>query len=121
MPDYMPLARYIIYKKGVELYLAPTADGRPTWLPSMQHVAQEGRCFVITANQFQTGEDFPPDYPANADGATRDKIWCRGGSAIVDPLGNVLAGPLWDEEGIVYADVSCVRSGPKAGCILHHR
>lgn len=102
----MALARYIIYKKGVELYLAPTADGRTTWLPSMQHIAQEGRCFVITANQYQESTDFPEDYPANVAG-THDKVWCRGGSAIVDPLGNVLAGPLWDEEGIVYADVRC--------------
>lgn len=106
--DYMPLARYVIYKKGVELYLAPTADGRTTWLPSMQHVAQEGRCFVVTANQYQEAGDFPADYPA-PDGV--DKVWCRGGSAIVDPLGNVLAGPLWDEEGIVYADVSARESG----------
>ncbi|CAK9785726.1 Nitrilase/cyanide hydratase and apolipo protein N-acyltransferase [Cutaneotrichosporon oleaginosum] len=104
--NYMPLARYVLYKKGVELYLAPTADGRPTWLPSMQHVAQEGRCFVVTANQYQEASDFPADYPAPADA---DKVWCRGGSAIVDPLGNVLAGPLWDEEGIVYADLDMGR------------
>ncbi|GMK59014.1 hypothetical protein CspeluHIS016_0700290 [Cutaneotrichosporon spelunceum] len=104
--NYMPLARYVLYKKGVELYLAPTADGRTTWLPSMQHVAQEGRCFVVTANQYQEASDFPADYPAPP-GA--DKVWCRGGSAIVDPLGNVLAGPLWDEEGIVYADLDVGR------------
>ncbi|TXT07289.1 hypothetical protein VHUM_03459 [Vanrija humicola] len=108
--NYMPLARYLLYKKGVEIYLAPTADGRTTWLPTMQHVAMEGRCFVITANQYQAAGDFPPDYPPSvADEGKSDKlpeVWSRGGSAIVGPLGDVLAGPLWDKEGIIYADVS---------------
>lgn len=126
----MPLARYAMYKKGVEMcdltpktsiycqlmnstssYTAPTADGRPTWLPAMQHIAQEGRVFVISANQFQKREDFPAAYPPIVERAEKnmdagDEPWTRGGSCIVDPLGNVLAGPLWDEEGLIYADVS---------------
>lgn len=85
----------------------------------MQHIAQEGRCFVITANQYHAPQDFPPDYPANAaDPATKPKgadgnpdVWSRGGSAIVGPLGDVLAGPLWDKEGIIYADVSHAHQG----------
>lgn len=125
--NYMPLARYVLYKKGVEVYLAPTADGRPTWLPSMQHIAMEGRCYVITANQYQSQADFPAEYPPSMATYTsaaanealsasghEDKtkevnapaVWSRGGSAIVGPLGEVLAGPLWDKEGIIYADVS---------------
>ncbi|RSH80433.1 uncharacterized protein EHS24_009012 [Apiotrichum porosum] len=115
--NFMPLARYLLYKKGVEIYLAPTADGRQTWLPSMQHIAQEGRCFVVTANQYHAATDFPADYPPSAEQphpehkahlGCADKIpevWSRGGSAIIGPLGDVLAGPLWDKEGIIYADL----------------
>ncbi|KAK8869778.1 hypothetical protein IAR55_000346 [Kwoniella newhampshirensis] len=90
----MPLARYVLYQKGVEIYTAPTADGRTTWLPSMQHIAQEGRCFVIS--------DFPEDYPSHG---VDSGVWCRGGSCIIGPLGEILAGPLWDKEGIVFADL----------------
>lgn len=92
-------------------YLAPTADGRPTWLPTMQHIAMEGRCFVVSANQYHGASDFPPDYPPNAESGVEAKlpdIWSRGGSCIISPLGEVLAGPLWDKEGIIYADVSGV-------------
>ncbi|KAM0750270.1 Nitrilase/cyanide hydratase and apolipo protein N-acyltransferase [Meredithblackwellia eburnea MCA 4105] len=109
--NLMPLPRFSLYRKGVEIWTAPTADGRPTWLPSMQHIAQEGRCYVISANQFHGPSDFPQDYPptvalsSSEDLKKGDDIWCRGGSSIVDPLGNVLAGPLWDEEGIIYAEI----------------
>ncbi|KAK4700077.1 nitrilase, partial [Phenoliferia sp. Uapishka_3] len=112
--NLMPLARYALYKKGVEIYTAPTADGRLTWLPSMQHIAQEGRCFVISANQFHKPSDFPSDYPPSAERSSKgldgeDEAWSRGGSCIVDPLGNVLAGPLWDVEGIIYADIDLAK------------
>lgn len=102
--NYMPMLRAAMYAQRIEVYCAPTADGRPTWLPSMQHIALEGRCFVLTANQFCRRSDYPPDYAASlpADPAA---IVSRGGSAIVDPLGQVLAGPLWDQEGIVTAEI----------------
>ncbi|GAA5840741.1 hypothetical protein JCM9279_001205 [Rhodotorula babjevae] len=106
---FMPLARYALYRKGVELWVAPTADARPTWAPAMQFIAQEGRCFVVSANQFQRASDFPEDYPARrageADGRGADEVWSRGGSCIVSPLGEILAGPLWDQEGVVYAEI----------------
>ncbi|GAA6052016.1 hypothetical protein JCM3770_002322 [Rhodotorula araucariae] len=106
----MPLSRYALYRKGVEVWVAPTADGRPTWAPNMQFIAQEGRMFVITANQFQKGSDFPADYPPRvaraAEGSSDDdEVWARGGSCIVSPLGEILAGPLWDEEGVVTAEI----------------
>lgn len=94
--------------------MAPTADGRESWLPTMRHVAQEGRCFVISANQYVTRETYPATYPGTADGAPihldkgadESAAWSKGGSCIVGPLGDVLAGPLWGEDGILYADVS---------------
>ncbi|WVQ98760.1 hypothetical protein IAU59_005891 [Kwoniella sp. CBS 9459] len=101
--NLMPLARYVLYQKGVEIYTAPTADGRTTWLPSMQHIALEGRCYVVSANQFHTSKDYPEDYPAVD--ANKEEVWSRGGSCIVSPLGEILAGPLWDKEGIIYAEI----------------
>jgi len=101
--NYMPLARMAIYGKGVELYLAPTADSRPTWQATLQHIACEGRCFVLGCNQFVARSMYPPDLPGLADLAGQPDVMCRGGSAIVSPLGEVLAGPLFDQEGTLYA------------------
>ncbi len=103
--NYMPLARMALYSKGVELYLAPTADSRDTWQATLRHIACEGRCFVLGCNQFVTKEMYPADLPGIADLANQPEIMCRGGSAIISPLGEVLAGPLYDEEGILYADL----------------
>ncbi|WWC63997.1 uncharacterized protein I303_106603 [Kwoniella dejecticola CBS 10117] len=107
--NFMPLARYQLYRKGVEIYTAPTADSRPTWLPAMQHIAQEGRCFVISVNQYHAPSDFPADYPPSLalseSEKAENKPWSRGGSSIVGPLGEVLAGPLWDKEGILTAEI----------------
>lgn len=102
--NYMPMLRMALYGERIEVYCAPTADGRPTWLPTMQHVALEGRCFVLTANQFCRRADYPDDY-RSALPDDPSAIVSRGGSAIIDPLGAVLAGPLWDEEGIVLAEI----------------
>ena len=99
----MPLARMALYGKGVELYLAPTADSRPTWQATLQHIACEGRCFVLGCNQFVTKAMYPADLPGLGDLAGQPDILCRGGSAIISPLGAVLAGPLFDQEGILYA------------------
>lgn len=102
--NYMPLARMAMYKKGVEIYLAPTADSRDSWNASMQHIACEGRCYVIGCNQYFTKRDFPEHLQPELAG-DRPEILSRGGSVIVSPLGEVLAGPLYNEEGILIADV----------------
>jgi len=102
--NYMPMLRAAMYAQRVEVYCAPTADGRATWLPSMQHIAMEGRCFVLSANQFCKRSDYPADY-VSALPDDPDAIVSRGGSVIVDPLGEVLAGPLWNGEGIVTAEI----------------
>ena len=103
--NYMPLARMAMYGKGVELYLAPTADQRDSWQATLRHIALEGRCFVLGCNQFVTKEMYPQDLEGLEDLAGQPQILCRGGSAIISPLGDVLAGPLYDEEGILYADL----------------
>ena len=103
--NYMPLARMSMYSKGVEIYLAPTADQRDTWQATMQHIAQEGRCFVLGCNQYVTKDMYPADLREHPDLEPMPEVMCRGGSVIVSPLGNVIAGPLFGEEGILYADL----------------
>lgn len=103
--NYMPLARLKLYQQGVELYLAPTADSRDGWVASMQHIALEGRCYVLSCNQFVKKEQYPTDLVGREELAQQPDIMCRGGSLIVDPLGKILAGPLYNTEGILYADI----------------
>lgn len=103
--NYMPLARMAMYSKGVEIYLAPTADARDSWHATLRHIACEGRCFVLGCNQFVTKVMYPADLPGVEELASQPEIMCRGGSAIISPLGDVLAGPLYNEEGILYADL----------------
>lgn len=103
--NYMPLARMAMYAKGVHIYLAPTADARDTWQATMRHIAFEGRCFVLGCNQFVTKSMYPADLPRVEELADQPEVMCSGGSVIVSPLGDVLAGPLFDQEGILYADL----------------
>ena len=99
--NYMPLARFTLYQQGVQLYCAPTADARDAWQATMRHIALEGRCFVLGCNQYVTVDDFPAQYQAEV--SAKGPVLCRGGSVVVSPLGEVLAGPLFDQEGILYA------------------
>ena len=103
--NYMPLARTAMYNKGVEIYLAPTADARDTWHATLRHIACEGRCFVLGCNQFYTKEMYPADLDGLEDLEQFPDILCRGGSTIIDPLGEVLAGPLYDKEDMLIADL----------------
>ena len=103
--NYMPLARMALYAKGVEIYLAPTADSRDTWQATLRHIACEGRCFVLGCNQYVTQAMYPADLPGIEDLTSQSDVMCRGGSAIVSPLGEVIAGPLFDREGILHAEL----------------
>lgn len=103
--NYMPLARTALYGKGVEIYLAPTADSRDTWQATLRHISCEGRCFVLGCNQFVTKTMYPPDLEGLEELANQPEVICRGGSTIISPLGEVLAGPLYGQEGILYADL----------------
>jgi predicted amidohydrolase len=99
--NYMPLFRTTMYAKGVDLWCAPTVDDRDQWQASMRHIALEGRCFVLSANQFLRRDGLPADLQTN----DMDPVLIGGGSVIVSPLGQVLAGPLRDCEGILTADL----------------
>ncbi len=103
--NYMPLARTWLYQQAVEIYCAPTADQRGSWQSTMRHIATEGRCYVLGCNQFVTRADYPQDLPGE-EVSRHPEILSRGGSLIVDPLGEVIAGPLWDKAGILYAKLS---------------
>jgi nitrilase len=103
--NYMPLARMAMYSKGVEIYLAPTADSRDTWQATMRHIACEGRCFVLGCNQFVKKGMYPSDLKSLRELDDQPDIMCSGGSVIVSPLGEIIAGPLYDEEGILYAEL----------------
>lgn len=120
--NYMPLARMSMYSKGVQIYLAPTADAREVWSSTMVHIALEGRCFVLGCNQFVTKEMYPNDLPGLSDLQMQPQIMSSGGSMIVSPLGTVLAGPLRDTEGILYAqlDMSEVVKGKLDFDVIGH-
>jgi nitrilase len=102
--NYMPALRMYMYHQGVSLYCAPTADDRDTWLPTMQHIALEGRTFVLTACQYITRAAFGEAHES-ALGDAPDTVMMRGGSAIVGPLGKILAGPDFTGETILYAQI----------------
>jgi len=109
--NYMPLARFAIFAQGCEIYTAPTWDEGDTWLSTMRHIAAEGRCWVLGNGSSMQGKDFPKDFPE------RDRLypdldaWVNpGDSVIVDPRGVVVAGPLHEKHGILYADCDPARA-----------
>jgi len=103
--NYMPLARVAMYSKGVDIYLAPTADARDTWQATLRHIACEGRCFVLGCNQYVRKDMYPPDLKAFSEMDRQPEVVCRGGSLVVSPFGQILAGPLYNEEGILYVEL----------------
>jgi nitrilase len=102
--NYMPQLRTSLYAKGVEFWCAPTVDEREIWQASMRHIAYEGRMFVLSACQYMTRADAPEDYDC-VQGDNPDTVLIRGGSVIIGPLGDVLAGPVYDREAVIVADV----------------
>jgi nitrilase len=103
--NYMPLARYALYRSGERIHLAPTADASDGWQATIRHIALEGRVFVVACNQYVTRAHYPADFELRDALAGAPEVLCRGGSAIVAPDGRYLAGPLFGEEGVLVADL----------------
>ena len=104
--NYMPLARAALYAQGIDIYLAPTWDNSDMWVPTLRHIAKEGRIHVVGITPYLRGSHVPRDLPGADEIYGGDEDWLsRGNSTIVGPEGEVLAGPLTEEEGIVMADL----------------
>jgi Predicted amidohydrolase len=104
--NYMPLARAALYAQGIDVYLAPTWDNSDVWVPTLRHIAREGRTYVIGVTSCISAADLPADLPG------RDRLYgdsddwlSRGNTVIVGPEGEILAGPLTGEEGVLYAEI----------------
>jgi len=102
--NYMPLARFSLYESGVEIYIASTADDGEAWQATLVHIARESRSFVVAPSHFQRAGSYPDGFPLAKAIEGRDVLG-RGGSAVLGPDGSYLAGPLYDEEGILYAEL----------------
>ncbi|MCM1989971.1 carbon-nitrogen hydrolase family protein [Oceanirhabdus seepicola] len=103
--NYMPLARTAMYSKGVTIYIAPTADSREEWQATMRHIALEGRCFVLSCNQFVTKDMYPTDINYYDDLKSQPEIMCSGGSTIISPFGKYIVEPVYNREDILIADL----------------
>ncbi len=102
--NYMPLLRMTMYSKGIQIYCAPTADERESWHASMRHIAVEGRCFVLSANQYYRLEDQPVGLNTEFQDAPNG-IVARGGSCVIDPFGNYVVEPVFDQNALLVADL----------------
>ena len=110
--NYMPLARYALYSQGVEIYIAPTYDSGDGWIGSLQHIAREGCCWVIGSGNLLRGGDMPEDLPERETLYPDPDEWVNpGDSLVIAPGGEIVAGPLRREEGILYADIDPQRVG----------
>lgn len=110
--NYMPLARYALYAQGVEIYVAPTYDSGDEWLGTMQHIAREGRCWVISSGVALTNSDIPADFPDRDTLYPTEEEWINpGDSVVIAPGGEIVAGPMRKEKGMLYAEVDSKRVG----------
>lgn len=103
--NYMPLARAAMYAKGVQIYIAPTADSRDVWQSTIRHIAVEGRCFVLSCNQYVNKDMYPTDLACYDDLASSPDEMCPGGSAIVGPLGEYIKEPVFGKEELLITDL----------------
>ena len=104
--NYMPLARYALYAQGVEIYIAPTYDSGDAWIGTMQHIAREGRCWVVNSGFVMRASDIPDDFPDKDELYPDPDAWVNpGDSLVIGPDGKNVAGPMRQEIGILYADI----------------
>lgn len=102
--NYNPLARQALYDQGMEVLCVPTVDDRNNWIPTMQHIAREGRCFVLSSCQFLDNAGYPPEVLSKAKNLNNPPI--RGGSCIISPMGELIESPMYGKEGILYATLN---------------
>ena len=108
--NYMPLARYSLYAQNLDIYIAPTWDSGETWLGSMNHIAREGGCWVLSTATAMQGCDVPASFP-HRDKLFQDDEWINPGDAlVVKPFGGVVAGPLHQEKSVLYAEIDLEES-----------
>jgi nitrilase len=103
--NYMPLARVALYQKGVTIYLAPNTNDNPEWQATLQHIAIEGRCFVVNCAPYIRRDDYPEGlaYPEEVE-ALPQTVY-RGGSCVLGPTGHYVTQPMWDREDVAYAEL----------------
>lgn len=120
--SYMPLARYALYAQNIEIYVAPTWDCGDTWIASMNHIAREGGCWVLSTATALQGADVPPDFPERAALFSDDEWICSGDAVVAKPSGGIVAGPLHNEKGILYAtiDPAAARQARKSLDVTGH-
>lgn len=110
--NYMPLARYSLYSQGIEIYIAPTYDSGDGWIGTMQHIAREGRCWVISSGVALTNSDIPPDFPEKESLYPDTEEWINpGDSVVIAPGGEIVAGPMRKKKELLFADVDLTRVG----------
>jgi nitrilase len=110
--SYMPLARYALYSQGVEIYISPTYDSGDGWIGTMQHIAREGRCWVVSCGVALTNSDIPADFPNRDSLYPSSEEWINpGDSVVIAPGGEIVAGPMRKQKGVLYADVDLARVG----------
>lgn len=109
--NFMPLARYTLYAQGVEIYIAPTYDSGDAWTGTMQHIAREGGCWVICAGVALRNRDIPGEFPERSTLYPDNEDWINpGGSLVVAPGGEIVAGPLYEKQEILYADIDVAQA-----------
>jgi len=121
--NYMPLARYALYSQGVEVYVAPTYDSGDGWIGTMQHIAREGRCWVICAGVALTTDDIPSDFPEKESLYPDTENWINAGdSVVVAPGGEIVAGPMREEKGLLFAEIDsgCVATSKRVLDVAGH-
>jgi nitrilase len=104
--NYMPLARYSLYSQGIEIYIAPTYDSGDAWIGTMQHIAREGKCWVLSCGVALERKDLPNDFPNLDELYPLDEKWINpGDSLVVSPSGEIVSGPLSKEKGVIIMDI----------------
>jgi len=104
--NFMPLARYALYSQGIEIYIAPTYDSGDGWIGSMQHIAREGCCWVVGCGNLMQGSDIPDDFPEKSSLYPDADEWVNpGDSVVIAPGGEIVAGPMNKEAGILYHEL----------------